>query len=121
MPDKKVLIVDDDKDLLRLLSRHLLRAGFDVVTAQDGVSAVSVAKKEQPKVIVLDLGLPAGDGFRVLEMLQNLIPVSHIPVVVLTARGAQAEATALSAGAAAFLQKPVSASQLIETVRSVLN
>jgi PleD family two-component response regulator len=71
MAGKKILIVEDENLQLTALARRLRSAGFEVVAARDGMTAVSTARKEQPDLILLDLGLPAGDGFSVLQRLQN--------------------------------------------------
>ncbi len=84
-------------------------------------AAVAVAQKEHPDLIVLDLGLPAGDGFVVLERLQNIDTLAGIPVVVLTARDPQNnEERALKGGAAAFFQKPVDNAELLDVIRASL-
>jgi DNA-binding response OmpR family regulator len=119
---QKVLIVDDDKDVLRGLSIRLKANGYNVVFAADGISAIGVARKEEPQVIILDLGLPAGDGFSVLERLASLLPIADIPVIILTAREIFCNRErALNAGAKAFLQKPVDNDVLLATIQDVLH
>ena len=121
MSGQKVLIVDDDKDVLRGLNVRLKANGYNVVFASDGISAISAARKEDPEVIILDIGLPAGDGFSVMERLGSLLPVAHIPIIILTARDISGDKErALNAGAQAFLQKPVDNDVLLETIRKVL-
>jgi DNA-binding response OmpR family regulator len=121
MSGQKVLIVDDDKDVLRGLSVRLKANGYNVVFAVDGISAISAARKENPEVIILDIGLPAGDGFNVMERLGALLPLAHIPIIILTARDISGnKERALNAGAQAFLQKPVDNDVLLETIRKVL-
>src|SRR5215469_2311361 len=107
MPTRKILIVDDDPDLRQALRLRLRANHYDTVNAGDGYSAIAQAYKERPDLIILDLGLPAGDGFVVLERLQRDDKLSSIPVIVLTARYPKSsERRALQAGAAAFFQKP---------------
>ena len=119
---QKVLIVDDDKDVLRGLSIRLKANGYNVVFAADGISAIGVACKEEPQVIILDLGLPAGDGFSVMERLASLSPVANIPVIILTAREIFCnKERAINAGAKAFLQKPVDNDVLQATIQDVLH
>jgi twitching motility two-component system response regulator PilH len=121
MGGQKVLIVDDDKDVLRGLSVRLKANGYNVVFAADGISAISITRKEVPDVIILDIGLPGGDGFSVMERLGSLLPVAHIPIIILTARDISSnKERALKAGAKAFLQKPVDNEILLETMRKVL-
>ena len=118
MKRPKILIVDDDPDLLKALRLRLRANNCDVVSVSDGYSVVGAAQREHPDVIILDLGLPAGDGFVVLERLQISDQLSGIPVIVLTARDPQGnEARALKAGAAAFFQKPVDNEELMNVIR----
>lgn len=120
-PPPKVLLVDDDPDLLRALSTRLRAEGFGVVTASDGVMAVSVARRYQPDLVILDLGLPGGDGYSVLERLKNLTPTSGTPILVLTARDPKVhDEKSRAAGADGFLQKPADASVLLAEVRRLL-
>jgi len=121
MSGHKILIVDDDKDVLKALSVRLKGSGYGVVYAADGIAAVSVARNEEPDVIILDIGLPGGDGFTVMERLAGILPIAQIPVIILTARDVSGnEARARTAGAYAFLQKPVDNDVLLETVRKAL-
>ena len=121
MSGQKILIVDDDKDVLRGLNVRLRANGYSVVFAADGFSAISVARKEMPDVIILDIGLPAGDGFSVIERLGSLLPVAHIPIIILSARDISGnKERALNAGVEAFLQKPVDNDVLLETIRKAL-
>ena len=118
MKKPKILIVDDDPDLLKALRLRLRANNCEVISVSDGYSVVGAAQKEHPDVIILDLGLPAGDGFVVLERLQLSDQLSGIPVIVLTARDPQGnEARALKAGAAAFFQKPVDNEELMNVIR----
>ena len=119
---KKILIVEDDRDLRRALTIRLRATGYDVVTAEDGLYAVSVARKEHPDLVLLDLGLPGGDGLTVLERYQNLSDLCAIPVVVLTGRDPRvAEPAARAYGVAGFLRKPVDNEVLLDTIRDALN
>jgi DNA-binding response OmpR family regulator len=86
MSGKKIMIVEDEVVQLTVLARRLKAAGFDIVGARDGMTAISTARKEQPDLILLDLGLPAGDGFVVLQRLQMLINTGAIPVIVVSSR-----------------------------------
>jgi DNA-binding response OmpR family regulator len=122
MTNPKILIVDDDPDLRRGLKIRLRANNFDTVHASDGYSAIAVAQKEQPNLMILDLGLPAGDGFTVLERWRNSDSLADIPVIVLTARDPQAnEQRTLNAGATAFFQKPADNNELLEVIRAALS
>jgi two-component system KDP operon response regulator KdpE len=117
----KILVVDDDKDIQRLLAFRLGREGYETAFASDGVSAIGAARKESPDLILLDLGLPAGDGFTVLERLHAMPQLSTIPVIVLSARDpAQMSDRALAAGADRFIGKPFEIEQLLEAIKSSL-
>ena len=118
MPKHKILVVDDDPDLVRALRLRLRANNYEIVTAADGYSAIAVAQKERPDLIVLDLGLPVGDGYVVLERLQKSDTLSSVPVIVLSARDPQDnEARALKTGAAAFFQKPADNEELLNVIR----
>jgi DNA-binding response OmpR family regulator len=121
MDKPKILIVDDDPDLRRGLNLRLRSNHYDTAYATDGFSAIAMAQKERPDLIILDLGLPAGDGFVVLERLQQNANLSAIPVIVLTARDPQStRELTLKAGATAFFQKPVDNGELMGAIRSTL-
>jgi DNA-binding response OmpR family regulator len=116
-----ILIVDDDPDMLQALQIRLKANGYDVHCAEDGMGAISEARKRVPDLIVLDLGIPAGDGFVVLDSLKASIDLSSIPVVVLSGRDRRAnEERVLKAGARAFLQKPVQTNEFLAVIRQTL-
>ncbi len=118
----KILIVDDDPDLRQALRLRLRANHYETVNAVDGYSAIAQAYKEHPNLIILDIGLPAGDGFVVLDRLQKDDKLSTIPVIVLTARDAQsAERLVLQSGAAAFFQKPADNTELLNVIRATLS
>ena len=121
MTGEKVLVVEDDLDLVRGLNVRLRANGYNVVAATDGISAISMARKEEPDVILLDLGLPAGDGFTVMERLRLIIPIAHIPIIILTGKDPLGnEERAINAGAQAFLQKPVDNDVLLRAICKAL-
>jgi DNA-binding response OmpR family regulator len=122
MERAKILIVDDDPTLRRALKIRLRASHYDTVQASDGHSAIAMAQREHPDLIILDLGLPTGDGFGVLERLQESDTLSSIPVIVLTARDSQFnEQRTLQAGATAFFQKPVDNHELLDAIRATLS
>jgi DNA-binding response OmpR family regulator len=121
MPKPKILVVDDDPDLVKALRLRLRANNYEVATASDGYAAIATAQKERPSLIILDLGLPVGDGFVVLERLQSSDSLSGVPVIVLSARDPQSnEERALKAGAAAFFQKPADNDELLNVIRASL-
>jgi DNA-binding response OmpR family regulator len=121
MRNEKILIVEDDADVL-LGYRVLLRAhGYEALVATDGLFAVSEAVKQLPDLIILDLGLPGGDGFRVLESYRANAQLSAIPVIVVSGRDPRANRDrALKAGARVFLQKPWNDDELLAAIRRLI-
>jgi DNA-binding response OmpR family regulator len=121
MSNKKILIVEDDADV-RLGYKVLLTAHhYDTIFAGDGLAAVSEAIKHQPDLILLDLGLPAGDGFILLERFRANMNLSLIPVIVVSARDLHDnKERALKAGAKAFVQKPWNDNELLALIRQLL-
>lgn len=121
MEKTKILIVDDDQDLRRGLNIRLRANGYETAFAQDAITAVSEARKENPDLIILDIGLPGGDGFVVMNRLQDIASLACTPIIVLSARDPMAnEQRALDAGAAAFFQKPADNDGLLSAIRKAL-
>ena len=121
MAGKKILIVEDENVQLTTLARGLKSAGFEVVAARDGLTAISTARKEQPDLIVLDLGIPAGDGFVVMQRLQMLINTGTIPIIVLSSRTPIGNRdAALKAGAIAYIHKPLDMPLLLKAINDAL-
>ena len=121
MSQKKILVVDDDPDMRLGLQLRLTANHYDVIFAADGVASIAEARKHMPDLMILDLGLPAGDGFSVLERLKVNEGLSAIPVIVLSGRDRVGNwDRALKAGAKTFLQKPVANDKLLAVIRLVL-
>jgi DNA-binding response OmpR family regulator len=121
MNQKKILVVDDDPDVRLGLQLRLKANHYDVIFAVDGVASIAEARKHMPDLMILDLGLPAGDGFSVLERLKVNERLSSIPVIVLTGRDRVGNCDrAIKAGAKTFLQKPVTNDKLLAVIRLVL-
>jgi DNA-binding response OmpR family regulator len=121
MSNQKILIVEDDADV-RLGYHVFLKANhYDACFAADGNSAVSEARKHLPDLVILDLGLPAGDGFKVLEWFRGNPNLAVIPVIVVSARDLHGnKERALKAGAKAFLQKPWDDEELLALISQLL-
>ena len=121
MSNKKILVVEDDADV-RLGYQVLLKShGYDTFFAADSISAVSEARKHQPDLIILDLGLPGGDGFIVLERFRGIPNLAVVPVIVVSARDVRGnKERALAAGARAFLQKPWNDDELLAIIGHLL-
>jgi DNA-binding response OmpR family regulator len=118
---KKILIIEDDPDTQKGLATLLESEGFVVSFASDAATALSVAAREEPNVILLDLGLPAGDGFIVMERLNRHPTLNGTPVIVVSARDPEAnKPKALQAGAVAFFQKPADVDDLLKAIRKAV-
>jgi two-component system, cell cycle response regulator len=118
---QKILIVDDDEDIRRLLNMRLRTQEYQTVFASDGTNALAIARRERPDLVLLDLGLPGGDGFSVMERMRHLADLQMTPVVVVSARvDPMTKQLALEAGAAAFVGKPVDKDELFAAIDSAL-
>src|ERR1700733_10802032 len=121
MANKKILIVDDDPDLLQGMHLRLKANQYDTCLAVDTFSGVAEARRSEPDVILLDLGLPAGSGCIAMERLKMIPSLAVIPVIVVSARdGLGNQKRAFEAGAKAFLQKPVDDNQPLAVIRQAL-
>jgi CheY-like chemotaxis protein len=119
---KTVLLIDDDNIFLLTIGVRLKSMGYTVCTAKDAASAISVVRKACPDVIVLDVSLPAGDGFLVAERLQNLIVSAATPIIFVTASVKPGlRERAMKLGAVAFLAKPFDALTLADAIESALS
>lgn len=121
MSGKKILIIDDDEHLVVGLAAKLKASGYTVFSAMDAVSAIAVARQEAPDLVLLDLGLPGGDGFLIMERMKALTDLVTTPVIVLSARDpAVNKERALAAGAVAFFHKPPNNQEFLSAIRRAL-
>src|ERR1700682_393762 len=121
MANKKILIVDDDADVRNGMHVRLKANHYDTFFAGDALSSMTEARKNEPELIILDLGMPAGDGVAVMERLKSIPALAAIPVIVVSARDVLAnKERALKAGAKAYLQKPVDNAELLKVIRRAL-
>jgi two-component system phosphate regulon response regulator PhoB len=121
VPMKKILIVDDEADILELLDYNLSRHGYAVIRASDGDEALEAVQRERPDLIVLDLMLPGIDGLEVCRTLKTEAATRATPVIMLTARGEEADVvTGLELGADDYVTKPFSPRVLLARIRAVL-
>jgi two-component system phosphate regulon response regulator PhoB len=117
---ERVLIVDDDPDILRLVSYNLMQAGFEVITAQNGRKALESVQKHPPDLIILDLMLPDVDGMEVCRTLRNRENSRRIPIVMLTARSEEIDrVVGFELGADDYVMKPFSPRELVLRVKSI--
>ena len=123
MAEKKILIIEDDKDALYAIGIRLKAHGYTVVATTDAISAISMAQKEKPDLIILDLGLPGGDGYMVMQRVRRNSPsLLLVPIIVVSARDPVAnERRALEGGAHAFLQKPVENAVFLAAIENALS
>jgi CheY-like chemotaxis protein len=118
----KLLIIDDNSEFRLLISTQLRAQNVTVFGAADIIQAISTAREKRPDVILLDIEMPGGDGFLVLERLKANKLLSAIPVIIVTAHDPkEVENKALQTGAVASLQKPVNIDTLITVIKQVLN
>jgi sigma-B regulation protein RsbU (phosphoserine phosphatase) len=119
---KTVLLIDDDNIFLLTIGVRLKSMGYTVCTAKDAASAITVVRKTNPDVIVLDVSLPAGDGFLVAGRLQNLIASAATPIIFVSAGEKPGlRERAMNLGAVAFLAKPFDALTLADAIESALS
>ena len=116
-----ILIVEDDSDILQLLTYNLQAAGYDVLTSQEGYDALNIARSHLPTLIVLDLMIPGIDGFEVCRELKRSPETRNIFVIMLTARGEEVDRiVGLELGADDYVVKPFSPRELILRIRAIL-
>jgi two-component system phosphate regulon response regulator PhoB len=117
----KVLVVDDEPDAVELVAFNLAKAGFDVVTAEDGVAALAKARALLPDAIVLDIMLPQMDGLEVCRSLRRDSRAASIPVIMLTAKGAEVDRViGLELGADDYVTKPFSPRELVLRIKKLI-
>jgi len=118
---ERVLVVDDEPDIVALVAYHLAKAGYRVATASSGTDALESARRERPAIIVLDLMLPGMSGYEVLEQLRANDATRDVAVLMLTARREEADRIqGLSLGADDYLTKPFSPQELVLRVGAIL-
>jgi two-component system phosphate regulon response regulator PhoB len=121
MPKEKILVVDDEEDILELVRHNLAREGYQIICATTGESAINKALSEKPDLLVLDLMLPGMDGLAVARKLKNNVDTRSIPIVMLTAKGEESDIVAgLELGADDYITKPFSPRVLIARIRAVI-
>jgi two-component system phosphate regulon response regulator PhoB len=121
MTQEHILVVDDEEDILELVEFSLKRESFEVDTATTGEQALKMAREDEPDLMVLDLMLPGVDGLEVCRQLKADSDTSHMPVVMLTAKGSEADiVTGLELGADDYVTKPFSPRVLVARIKAVL-
>jgi len=118
---KRILIVDDERDIVKALTIRLNRAGYEVVTAFDGAQGIFMAHKEKPDLVILDIRMPAGDGFSVAEKLKESTETVAVPVIFLTGSPERnSEEKAMGLGARFYVKKPYDPEELLDAIERAL-
>lgn len=117
---KKILTVDDERHIVRLVQLNLERDGYDVVTAFDGVQALEKVESERPDMVILDVMMPYKDGFEVLMTLKKNPATRDIPILMLTAKAQDADIfKGWASGVDCYLTKPFNPAELLSFVRRI--
>lgn len=117
-----ILVVDDDADIRELIKHRLELSGYKVAFAADAATALTLARKAEPDLILLDLTLPGGDGFMILERMQHLATLAHVPVIAVSAREPEPnESRARELGAVGYIHKPFETDELLGAIESALS
>lgn len=118
---KKILVVDDEPEIVLLIQGRLKAAGYDVIIAHDGLTALELARRQNPDCVVLDVMMPKMDGYRVCRMLKFDQVYQHIPVILLTAKGKDEDReTGAQVGADAYISKPFDAGSLLKQIQTLI-
>ncbi len=118
---EKILIVDDEKDIVRMLNYNLKKEGYRTIEAYDGEDALDLAAREHPDLIILDLMLPGVDGLEVCKQLKKESKTATIPIIMLTAKTQETDkVVGLELGADDYVSKPFSPKELIARIKAVL-
>lgn len=121
MAKKKILLVDDERDLVEAVKFRLEANDYDVIAAYDGQEALDKARKEKPDLIILDLMLPKMDGYKVCAMLKRDSRYSTIPIIMFTARAGDSDAKlGKEMGADAYITKPFEPKALLDTIKELI-
>ena len=121
MKIKKILIVDDEPDIVQLISYNLKKEGFHIATALDGEEALTKVREGHLDLIILDLMLPGIHGMELCRILRNNPKTAHVPIIMLTARGEEADKVrGLETGADDYMTKPFSPKELMARVKAIL-
>lgn len=121
MAKEKILIIEDEKDIVKMLDYNLKKEGFKTLSAHNGEDGLDMARKENPDLILLDLMLPEMDGLDVCKAIKNEAKTSHIPIIILTAKAQETDKiVGLELGADDYMTKPFSPRELIARIKAVL-
>ncbi|MFB9051691.1 response regulator transcription factor [Formosa undariae] len=117
----KILLVDDEPDILEIVGYNLSSEGYEVITAENGMEAVKKAKKEKPQLIIMDVMMPEMDGIEACEQIRNIPELKDTIITFLTARGEDySQVAGFDAGADDYITKPVKPKVLVSKVKALL-
>ncbi len=118
----KVLVVEDDKKLSLAICTRLQSFGYSAIAAQDAISAISMAVKHNPDLALVDINLPGGDGFTVLDRLKASVECDPMPTIMMTAnREESLKSKAKQYGASVFLEKPFGSTVLLDAIQTTMD
>jgi two-component system alkaline phosphatase synthesis response regulator PhoP len=121
MSNQRILIVDDDREVVRLMKAYLEQAGFEVLVAYDGETAIHALRREKPDLLLLDLMLPDRDGYDITRFVRSQPGLAHIPIIMLTARVDDTDKiVGLEMGADDYVTKPYNPREVVARVRARL-
>jgi DNA-binding response OmpR family regulator len=121
MSKGKIELIEDDHDIVEMIEYNLKEEGYRTVSAFDGKNGIEIAKREKPDLIILDIMLPAIDGFEVCRILKQQESTSHIPIIILSAKSRETDkVVGLELGADDYMTKPFSPRELIARIKAVL-
>ncbi len=118
---KKILVIDDEPQVTIKLAARLKANGYEVIAGGDAIQAIKLAREERPDLILLDVKMPAGDGFSIIQNLKKLVSTVNIPVIIITGTvGEEARDKAMEEGAEDFILKPFDSEELLRKIRKIL-
>lgn len=121
MAKKTILVVDDEKDLLDLIEYNLIKEGFKVLKAENGLKGIEVAKEHKPDLVLLDIMMPKMDGLEAVEIMRKDDDLKRIPIIFLTARSDEkTEIEGLNKGGDDYITKPISTTKLVSRIKAVM-
>lgn len=121
MANKTILVVDDEKDLLDLIEYNLIKEGFKVLKAENGLKGIEVAKEHKPDLVLLDIMMPKMDGLEAVEIMRKDDDLKRIPIIFLTARSDEkTEIEGLNKGGDDYITKPISTTKLVSRIKAVM-
>ena len=121
MASEKILVVDDEDHIVELISYNLINSGYSVLTANNGIDAVRIAKEDNPNLILLDLMIPGLDGYDVCKAIRSDVNTKNISIIMLSAKGEELDKIlGLELGADDYITKPFSIRELLARIKAIL-